>query len=69
MHITEVLGILEDADSEGFQNFIVSIFDMVLEDALMFLPHALPQLEPNIFLKFDAPVRAQVSTPVCVSSI
>ena len=55
-----VLGILEDSDSEGFQNVTVNIFDMVLEGAPMFLPHALPQLEPNIFLKVDSHVRTQV---------
>ena len=35
---------------------------------MMFLTHALPKLEPNIFLKFDALIRAQVRIPLCVNT-
>ena len=51
MHITDALGILENYDSEGFHNIIVNIHYMVLEDAPTFLPHALPQLKQNLFIK------------------
>ena len=54
----DALGVLEDYDSEGFHNVIVNIVDMVLEGAMMFLPHDLTQLKPNIFLKVDAYFRA-----------
>ena len=69
MHITDALGILENYDSEGFHNIIVNIFDMVLEYAPMFLPHALPQLKPNLFLKVNAPVHYQLIIPTCFNTI
>ena len=46
----DALVVLEDVDSEGFHNIIVNIIDMVLEEYPMFLPHALSQLEPNIYI-------------------
>ena len=58
MNLTDVLSVLESYDSEGFHNIIVNIFDVILEDATMFLPHNLPQIEPNIFLRVDAPIYA-----------
>ena len=61
----DALGVLENSDSKGFHNIIVNIFDMILEDAPMFLPRDLPQLEPNIFFKLYAPFRDWVSKPVC----
>ena len=69
MNLTDVLGILEDSDSKGLHNIIVDIFYVVLEDAPMFLPHALPQLEPNILIKVDALIHSQIIIPVCVRSI
>ena len=58
-----VLGILEDSDSEGFQNVTVNIFDIVLEEALMFLPNSLPQLKANLFLKVESLVCTQLHIP------
>ena len=60
LYLTDTHGVLEDANLEGFHNGIMNIFDMVLEDAPIFPLHALSQLEPNIFLEVEAPVRAQV---------
>ena len=53
-----MLGILDNYDSEGIHNIIVNIFDVIMEDTLVFLLHALTQIESNIFLKVDAPVCA-----------
>ena len=64
-----VLGILEDSDSEGFQNVTVNIFDMVLEEALMFLPNYLPQLKANLFLKVESLVCTQLHIPWRVYTI
>ena len=64
-----MLGTLEDSDSEGFHNVIVNIFYMVLEDAPMYLPHALTQLEPNLFNIVEATVLTQVKKPLHVSTI
>ena len=58
------LSILEDAKYKGFQNVIVNILDMVLEDTLTFFPHALPQVEPNLFIKSNEPLHARVSIPI-----
>ena len=60
----DTLGVLEDDDSEGFQNFIVNIFDMVLEYAPMFLPHAITQLEPNIFIEIKVPIHNHIHPPL-----
>ena len=54
MYIMDALSVLDNAESEGFQNFILNIFDMALLDSTMPLPHALPQLKPNIFIKVYA---------------
>ena len=40
----DTLGVLEDEKYEWFHNVFVDIFDMVLEDALIFFTRALPQL-------------------------
>ena len=69
MHIMDALGVLEYSDSEGFQNIIVNILDIILEDAPIILPDALPQLESNLILKVDAPIRVRVSIPICVNPI
>ena len=69
MNFTDALGVLEDYDSEGFHNVIENMFDMVLEDTMMFLPHPLTQLEPNLFLKVYAPLYDRVSIPVYVDII
>ena len=69
MHLTDALSILENSDSEGFHHIIMNIFDMILEYTPMFLPHALPQLEPNLLLKFDALIHSQISIPVSVNPI
>ena len=69
VHLTDALRVLEDADSEWFYNVIVNIFDVFLEDAPVIFPHALPQLKPNIFLKFNAYVPPQVNTPQYVVTI
>ena len=63
MHITDALRVLENAKSEWFHNAILNVFDVVLEDALMTFPHALPQREPNIFIKVDTSVAPQVHIP------
>ena len=63
MNLMDALGIIEDAESKGFHNVIVNIFDMVLEDAPMFLSQYLTQLEPNLFLEFKAPIFNQVHIP------
>ena len=60
---------MENTDPERFYNFIVNIFDVVLEGASMLPPHAILQLKPNIFLKVDVPVSARVSIPVCANPI
>ena len=65
----DMLGLLEKSKSKGLHNIIVNIYDKVLEDALMFLPHALPQLEPNIFIKVYAPFHSRVSIPVYANPI
>ena len=59
----DVLGVLENSDSEGFHNIVVNIFDVILEDAPIYPPHALLELEPNIFLKVKAYVHTQVHIP------
>ena len=51
MHLIDALGVLENSNSEEFHNIIVNIFDLILEYTSVFLPHALTQLEPNLFLK------------------
>ena len=42
MHLTDALGVLDNADYERFHNVILNIFDVVLEDAPMPFPHDLP---------------------------
>ena len=66
MHPTDALGVLYNDDSGLFQNFNVNIFDVVLEDDLMPFPHALPKLEPNLFLEVDASVASQLHIPLSV---
>ena len=65
----DALGVLGYSDSEGLYNIIVDIFDVVLEDPPMFLPHALPQLKLNILLKVDGIIHSQVIIPVQICSI
>ena len=55
MNLTDMLVILEYAGSEGFHNVIVNILYMVLKYSLMLLPHALPQIKPNLFIRVDTP--------------
>ena len=65
----DALGVQENFGSEAFHNIIVNIFDVILEDSPIFLLYDIPQLEPNHFLKVNSPVRAQLSSPVCVKTI
>ena len=66
MHITDTLSTPEIADSEGFHNVIVNIFDVALVDDPVPLLHAIHQLKLNIFLRFDAYVASQLHTPLAV---
>ena len=45
------------------------IFDVILQYTQMFLPHSLPQLAPNIFLKLYSLIHAQLSIPIYVKPI
>ena len=69
VHLTDAISVLENDDSEGFHNVVVNIFDVTLIDYMMPLPHTLPQLKPNIFLKFNASVASQVHIPQAVDGI
>ena len=69
MHLTSAISVLENADSGGLHNSIVDIFYVALVDDPMPLPHALPQLEPNIFLKVHVSVASQVHIPQAIVSI
>ena len=69
MYLVDAFSVLENSDSEGFHNIIVNIFDLALLDSKMPLPRAIPQLEPNIFLKFDVSVALQVHIPQSVVSV
>ena len=42
----------------------MNIFDVILGYIPMLLPHDLPQLKPNLFLKADELIHEQVSIPV-----
>ena len=63
MHPTVTLVLLENDDPEWVNNVIVDIFDVALVDSTMPLPHALPQLKRNIFLKVDASVASKLHIP------
>ena len=69
MHLLEALIIVENSDSEWFQNIIVNIFDVVLEYTPMLLQHALSQFEINLRLEVDALVQPQVRNPVIIKTI
>ena len=69
MHLTDVLCVLDNYDPERFHNVIANIFDVVLVGAMMLPPHALPQLEQNMFIKFVAPNRSQIHITRCILSI
>ena len=47
----------------------MNIFDVVLVDSTMPLPHGITQLEPNLLFKFDAYIALQVRIPWSVVSI
>ena len=50
----DALGVQENSDSERFHNIIVNLFDVILEYTPMFIPHAIPHIKPNTFLKLYA---------------
>ena len=60
MHLVNALIVVDNADPEWYHKFIVNIFDMVLEGAPMLPPHALFQLEPNIFLEVATLIPSQM---------
>ena len=56
---------MDNSYPEGLQNTIVDIFDMVLKDGPVLPPHALSQLEPQLFLKIGAKLCSTNGVPVC----
>ena len=56
VHFTDVLSVLEYSNPLMFHNFIANIFYMVLEGAPVLPPHALLQIEPQLFLKVFEPI-------------
>ena len=64
MYLKDAIIVMDNSDSDWFHNIIMNIFDVVLEDALMLFLYALPQLEPNLFIKVDASVASQLHTPL-----
>ena len=55
-----MISVLNHLKTERFHNFIVNIFDMVLESDPMLPPHAFAQLELNLFLKVASHIRSHV---------
>ena len=58
MHLYNALGVAKNSDTEWLQNIITDIFQVVLVDTLMLPLHALPQLEPKLFIKVDAFIKS-----------
>ena len=54
MNLPNALGVAEDTYTEGFQNIIANIFQVVLVNAPVISPHEFPQLEPTPTLKVNA---------------
>ena len=58
MYLMDALIILENAYSERLYNVIVGIIDMILEGWLVFPPHDISQLEPQLLLKVGEPLQS-----------
>ena len=54
MHLHNTLGVVDNSNSEWFHNIIADVFQVVLVDALVIAPHALPQLKPKLLIEVDA---------------
>ena len=64
-----MLGVADNSDTEGFYNIIANIFQVVLVEAPVITPHALPQLEPKLLLEVDKFIKSQVSIPVISNTV
>ena len=64
MHIYNVLGVVENFDSEGLHNIIVDILYVVLVDTPVLSPPAFTQLEPWLPLKVDTIIPSKVCMSV-----
>ena len=64
MHISNVIGVAENFDAEGFHNIIVNILQMFLVDAPVLSSHSFTQLEPYLPLKVNTLIHIQVGMSV-----
>ena len=69
MHLNNALGLADNSEKEFLHNIIMNVFQVVLVDALMISPHALPQLEPNLLLEVDAFIKSQLGTPFISNTV
>ena len=60
---------MKNYDSEGFNNIIVNVFNLIMEYTLMLFPHAISQLKPKLLLELNVLVHTQVSIPVIFKPI
>ena len=69
MHLHNTLKVADNSDTEWFQNIIANVFQVVLVEASVLPPHALPQLEPNILLKVGTFIKSHVGIPVISNTV
>ena len=69
MNLPNALGVVDNSDMEGFHNIIADVFQVVLVDALVIPPNELPQLKPNLLLKFNKFIKYKVGIPVLFNTV
>ena len=69
MHLFNALGVAENPDAEGFHNIILNVLQVVLVDAPVLLPHAFPQIEPNLPLKLDTLIKYHICMPIISNTV
>ena len=69
MNISNALGVAANFESEGLQNIIANVLEMVLVDVPVLSPHAFPQLRTKLPLEVDTLISSQVCMYVISSGV